>query len=393
MFFQIIVSIVLGVFLGVITGLIPGIHVNLVTVLLVSIYPKLIGYFSTIQIVCAILSLAVTHSFLDTIPSTFLGTPEEDTALSILPAHKLLLEGKGYEAVMLTVFGSYFGLIFSLLLIPILFQILVPIYSVISAYIGQILVAIALTLIFKENKKILAGVLFLISGILGTLVFRLEIEQVLFPLFTGLFGTSTLILSLHNKTNIPSQTFEITTKIKANKEIILSVIIGWVASFLPGLGSSQAAVFGSWFSKGNSRNFLVMIGGLSTVNMVLSILTLFLLGKARNGAVVGISELISLDVKSFVLLICVILITGGISVGLSIYLVKKFAKLVTKIKYAYLCLCILGFIIILVGIITKSIGMFILIVSTCLGIIPQLKGVSRSQLMGCLLIPVIIHFI
>ena len=50
--------------------------------------------------------MAITHTFIDFIPSIFLGAPDEDSVLSILPGHKLLLKGYAYTGIILTLYGS-----------------------------------------------------------------------------------------------------------------------------------------------------------------------------------------------------------------------------------------------------------------------------------------------
>ena len=92
MIIEVFISIIIGTLLGVITGLIPGIHINLIAVLALTSFPILSNYFSTISIIIVLISMAVAHTFLDFIPSVYLGAPNPDTALSILPAHRLLLE-------------------------------------------------------------------------------------------------------------------------------------------------------------------------------------------------------------------------------------------------------------------------------------------------------------
>src|SRR3989344_7875353 len=68
-------------------------------------------------------------------------------------------------------------------------------------------------------------------------------------------------------------------------------IIGSLAGFFPGLGPAQAAALGTVFLKGSGKEFLVLVGGLGTANMVTSLITLFALDKARNGAIVVVREL------------------------------------------------------------------------------------------------------
>ena len=77
-----------GCLLGTITGLTPGLHVNTVCLIGLSLYP-LLGL-SVVDFGVIMISMAVTQTFIDFIPAIFIGVPEEGTALSVLPAHRLL---------------------------------------------------------------------------------------------------------------------------------------------------------------------------------------------------------------------------------------------------------------------------------------------------------------
>ena len=52
--------------------------------------------FIPLLLAMTIVAMSIAHTFLDFIPSTFLGAPECETALSVLPAQGMLLEGSGY---------------------------------------------------------------------------------------------------------------------------------------------------------------------------------------------------------------------------------------------------------------------------------------------------------
>ena len=114
LFFEVIVAIVLGIFSGIFTGLIPGVHVNLISVLIVSFSSVLLTFISPYLIVISIISLAITHTFLDSIPSIYLGAPDEAQALNVLPGHRLLQKGEGHNAVVCTVIGSIGCLVLSI---------------------------------------------------------------------------------------------------------------------------------------------------------------------------------------------------------------------------------------------------------------------------------------
>ena len=125
----IIISSVLGTLLGVMTGLIPGLHVNNVAIILLSLSPLAVGILRStlglndvtvlLMVSSAIVATSMAHTFLDFIPSTFLGAPEPETALSVLPAHGMLMEGNGYKAVFLSAVGSFGAVVVGcMLLVP-----------------------------------------------------------------------------------------------------------------------------------------------------------------------------------------------------------------------------------------------------------------------------------
>ena len=90
MLLQILLFLFAGIFAGTITGLIPGIHINLIGVFLISLSTSLFISINPVFLIVFIASMAITHTFVDFIPSVFLGCPDTDTELSILPGHELL---------------------------------------------------------------------------------------------------------------------------------------------------------------------------------------------------------------------------------------------------------------------------------------------------------------
>ncbi|GAG22184.1 unnamed protein product, partial [marine sediment metagenome] len=138
----ILVALFLGICAGIITGLIPGIHINLISLILVSVSGYFLGFTNGLVLGVFIIAMAVTHTFLDTIPSVFLGAPDSATALAVLPGHRMLLEGRGYDAVKLTVIGSLLCLVLTSIMIVFLIPTASIIYSIISPWIGWILIIV-----------------------------------------------------------------------------------------------------------------------------------------------------------------------------------------------------------------------------------------------------------
>ena len=145
MLIELILFLLIGIAFGTITGLIPGIHINLIGATLVSLSFSLFYKISPIYLVVFITSMSITHTFLDFIPSIFLGCPDTDTELSILPGHQLLKQGQGYQAILLTSYGSLAAiLILTLITLPILYIInILPItYATFQKFIPLFLILI-----------------------------------------------------------------------------------------------------------------------------------------------------------------------------------------------------------------------------------------------------------
>lgn len=402
MFSEILIAVVLGIVAGIVTGLVPGVHVNLVSLLLLSVSGYLLGFTSPLVLGVFIIALAVVHTFLDSIPSVFLGAPDADQALNVLPGHRMLMEGRGFEAVKLTVIGSLVSLILVVALIPFMIPVVAKIYPFISPYIGWILLCVVSFMILKEKgfgKKFWSLFIFMIAGILGIVVFSIpNFEQPLFPLLTGMFGISTLLISLINKSNIPKQ--RVTDEVKVPKVNLIkafgaSVFSGSLTGMFPGLGAAQAAIIASQITgRIGMYSFIVLVGGINTVNFLFSIVTLLVLNKARTGAIVAVKDIIGvIDINVLVIFVAVALIAGGAATFLAFGIARIFCKIINKINYRIMCVCVILFVTGLVFYFSNWLGLFVLLISTAIGIIPAVIGVGRNNAMGCLLLPVILYFL
>jgi putative membrane protein len=400
MLIEIILALLLGITAGTFTGIIPGIHINLIAVILLGFSAFLLNIFSPLILIIFITAMAITHTFVDFIPSIFLGAPDEDSVLSILPGHNLLLKGHAYAGVILTLYGSATALLIILIFTPVFIYLLPIIYPYILRIMPIILILVSAHLIFLEkNKKLWALIIFILAGLLGIATLNLPIKEPLLPLLTGLFGASNLIISIKHKTKIPKQKiFKIKT-IRLNKKsfaksTLASIIAAPFTAFLPGLGASQAAVIGSEITELNQKEFLFLLGAINTIVMGLSFITLYSIKKPRTGASVAISNLIpNLSFHNLLFIIATILIAGTIAFSLTIYISKFIAKRIHKIHYSKLSIFIL---IILIGFtiyFTGILGFLIFIISASLGISAILLGIRRMHLMGSLLVPTILFYL
>ncbi len=385
-------SILLGVFAGTITGLVPGIHINLVGVFLVSLSVSLLSNTNPIFLIIFIASMAIAHTFMDFIPSIFLGCPDTDTQLSILPGHEMLKEGNGYEAVRLTSLGGLYAVFILLIIAFPISSLISTIYEGIHSIMFWILLSVSFLLVFQEKNKFPTIFVFLISGILGLCVLNLNIKEPLLPLLTGLFGSSLLITSIRDKIEIPQQTIN-EPRCNKLKPLLGSIIASPICGFLPGLGSGQAAVLANTISKVDKKGFLFLIGATNVLVMGLSFVSLYAISKTRTGAAAAIQEIIGiLSWKTLLILLIAVLISGIISFFLTKHLTKYFSQKMHKINYSSLSIIILIFLAIITIIFSGFLGLLVLIASTLTGIFCNSLPVKKTHMMGCLLIPTIIYY-
>jgi putative membrane protein len=375
------------------TGLIPGIHINLIGVLIISLSLTLFPTIDPIYLIIFIVSMSITHTFIDFIPSIFLGCPDTDTELSILPGHKLLKKGEGYSAILLSAYGSMAAIMIIIIITYPSIILIQIIFDKIKILVPYILIILSILLITLEKNKLSAVVVFLTSGFLGLLVLNSQINQPLLPLLTGLFGASNLILSIKNKTTIPKQIIK-KPKIKITKPLIGSILASPLCSFLPGLGSGQAAIIGHTIAKTDNKGFLVLIGATNTLVMGFSFISLYTISKTRTGAAVAIKELIGIpNTNTLILILIAILISGIISYLLTIKIAKYFSLNITKFSYSTISTITLMLLTIIVLLISNISGIIVLILSTLTGIYSINSKVRRTNMMGCLLIPTIIFYL
>ena len=399
---MVITSIILatiGVILGIIAGIAPGIHPNLLATTVLAAYEKFQpDIVSSFDICIAILAMTITNVVIAFIPSTFLGVPESENVLSLLPSHQYLKEGRGHEAVVLSLTGALVALIISVLTWPLGSVIIKEIYTTIRPHTPWIMIIIAAVLIGREKKKLMAGCIFLLAGVLGIWTLnRGNIQNPLTPLLTGLFGIPSLIMSLKDKNGIPPQeiSFPKIERKSFMKTVWSSVIVGSICSFLPAVSSSQAAVFTSIFSKEKSREgYLIMVGALNTISATIGIIAWYAIDKTRNGTVVAMAEMMNyVDARTTTLFLAVGLVLCFPLTWITLKCSHGFSKVITKINYKMLSIGVIVSLVMITILLSGFTGLIVLTTATAVGFIPLVTNVSRNQMMGCLMIPTILWYL
>jgi TctA family transporter len=508
--------------------------------------------YELIIIVCSlIIGNVITHTFLDFIPSVFLGAPEGETALSLLPGHRMMLAGRGYEAVKCSVIGSFGAVIGALaLLVPMRLILGSPInaYEALASWMHLLLIGVSVFLIMTETarpadkiikqkdyemtgfvllsdvrpgeaihtgqkvttlaelsdltseevaisakviqrmvekgktflvleeegkrinltllseppivpepgsrvvaigrimpvitwkhhlvKRVCALGVFLLAGLLGTallmepalaskniFIFKIPtLDQgtmLFFPLFTGLFGLSTMLLSMKDNPKIPEQKVEgvkVKVSLKKQTQGITSGCIASIASWFPGISGAISTIISVFLNKGSRRDeqqkkgddtetqeFIISVSAVNTSVALFNLMALFVIMKSRSGAMKAVEGLMADSLSpweplwNMPLALSALLLSAVVATIVAIFLAlffgKMFAKYCSKMNYSWLIKTVSIFLIIMVAIFSGGLGLVILGIATCIGMIPPMIGVKRVHLMGCLIVPIILYFL
>ncbi len=392
-----LLAIFIGIILGIITGLTPGIHINLVTSIIISYADFLLKKISPLSLIIVITSMSVTHTILDIIPSTLLGIPNTENMYALLPAHKLTLEGKAKTAINYGLMGGAIGIIVTILITPLIITIIPLVYGVIKESISLILIGIISLIILRSKEKTKSLLFFLTTGIIGILSFGVKtIDQPLLPLLSGLFGVSSIILSIKNKVILKEQEEKSQENITTKEVIsygIITTLASFLTNFLPGLTSSHTSLIANKIKKVKKQEeYIILSNATNASATIIGFIAFYSLNKTRSGAIVAIQRITNtLDLKTLVLILGVTLITTSIVILLALKISKICLKYASKINYQKLNIFLLILIISVVILITKIEGILILIISTSIGILAEKLNIEKIHLTGCLILPVIIY--
>ncbi len=541
MVLAVVVFALLGTTAGVATGLLPGLHVNTVAALVIALQATLFDFAAdlfawaapnlddlAVIVAALIIGNVVAHTFLDYVPSIFLGAPEAETALSVLPGHRMLLQGRGLEAVRISAVGSGVAAALSILLIVPLALVMgspVDAYDDIRPFLPLALVLVAAMLIVAEPPRrartrarlvcylpegvlsedeapprlshltpsqitghdgafLLRGrvaecgndwvevedrgasvrvlvegavespltgdvalfvapggerakttalvqrgwalLVFMIAGGLGYFVLvtpifpqdvflfealRGDPRTVAFlPLFTGLFGIPTLVVSLARTPRIPAQRLEpsaTTLTLTAKTRAILSgSLAGAFVAWIPGVTAATATVLSKLFSGQRERGengdeeFILSLSCVNTATALFTIVALFVLLRARSGGMVAIQsvagslvaqwEPLSPMPATLVLMLVAAAVAAAVSYHLTPFFGGLFARVANRVPYSKLVTTILLFLLVLILLFSGLGGLLVAAIATLVGLLPPIIGVRRVHLMGSLLVPLVL---
>ena len=442
---------------GFCTGLVPGLHVNNLAAIVVASSSSTAALFALtvgsgedalvgLMVSCFLVSALVAHMFSEAVVSTYLGIPSGDT-VSLLPAHRLAKSGLGAHAVRASAQGSLFGVVAGIVLLPLICVLLGPpvgAYSSLKSVMGVLVALLSAVLILSEGVKrpdrirrvALASIFFALSGTIGLVVLDsnyfacrlpdlpwmtvgfVDRSALLLPMFAGLFGVPTVLLSLQPESRTVS--FDRTTRharedlsVKAGaRDLAMMSFGGLLVGWIPGMTSGSSATLCSLGTKralpeggthSEAARFIWLYSAVSSMGAVLSVGALFAIARARSGVMQaveffygssadGIPDLHSSE--PLVALLLAMLLSATVSHAVMVTLSSRTLESVQHVLCSRTtALASLGFVLSLVLVLTGTRGGLVLAASACLGLLPPMMGLRRIDLMGCILVPIAATFL
>lgn len=387
-----------GVTLGAASGLVPGLHANNMALLLAGVAPSVPG--PPLYVGMAMLAAGVVHTFLEIVPTLALGVPDPAMAVAALPGHRLVLEGRGREALRLSVLGSAVAVVLAApLAIPIT-RGMVRLWPFLSANLSIVLGAVAAALFLTErsvSSKLVGATSFGLSALLGLGTLDISPEAplaaggMLAPLFAGLFGAPVLIDAIDGEGVPPQDGPEVAASERSVLGLSgLGTLAGAVVGYVPAVSSAVAATLSLLAVPGRygARGFVVATSGVNTANTVFALFALLALGSPRTGVLVAL-ESASVPHSLPHLLVAVVV---GASAGIfGVFVIgDRYLAVVGRMDPARLSIGLLVALGVASYLFAGVLGIGAYVAATAVGLVPARFHARRANLMGVLIGPIIL---
>lgn len=404
----------LGIVAGLAAGVVPGLHVNAVCALAFALWPAL-GPAGAV----ALAAMAAAHAMAAVLPATFLGAPGEDALLAALPAHRLLLEGRGPAAVACALHGALAGCaLAAAFLLPYKWVLGEPgrLLQALDASMPWVLGAILAFLLLRGWRAGPAAMAWHIAvaalaGALGLAAGRFPVKALvdapaspLLPLLSGLFGAPPLLEMLRSRPQVPPQQPAEPSPAGVRRRVRGGILAGVLASgataVLPGMTAAVAASAARAGRRGEDdpRPVLATLAAIAGSQPVWAFAVLWVSLRARSGLAVAAQRAWPMDawtsgapppaLEWLLLALLLGALAGHLAVGRLACVAARHLPSVPAARLAA------GALTVLLGVVLALSGwggLVLFAVSTAVGLLPLATGVGRLQLTACLLVPVLAY--
>lgn len=377
---DLILFFILGLLIGMLSGLIPGLHPNLISAIAVL---QDIEYEKKAALIVSVYAGHIVFSY---IPSIFFGIPDERTAVSVLPGHRMVRSGEGALALKIMVVSALVATIAGFALIPFALQFYPFAYSLAKNYIAHILLIASVIFVLKTKNPFYSVLIFLASGFFGAYALRLEMQDAFLPLFSGFFAMGAILN--YRKEKIPAQK-DMPVDFGILKFAILGALLGGLANLIPAISSpAQVAALASVFIAFETGNYLATVAAINVGQFVFALASSASIEKARHGVIVNLGEIIDIGGNMQMLLFYFLL---GIAVsGLIVYFLRKKISKIANFDFSKFNKLLAAYLLLVVFLINGISGVAVFAVASLIGYVTIRMGVERTIMMGGIIVPTII---
>ncbi len=391
-----VTAVALGIAVGLVTGLLPGLHVNLLAAL--SLLLPLGNHAGL-----AIVAVGVVHTFVSILPATYLGMPDEG-ALSVLPAHRLRMEGSAREAVRISLHASMLAVLaMTALLLPYrLWLALPPVLPFLRLIAPALLLAVPVWLVVRARRRGAAALCAILAAGLGWLAFEWPVAgwlpgaaTPLLPLLSGLFGVPTLLWSMRQDLPAPrSQEPAGTMPIGTHRAGLRGVAVASLTAVLPGLTAAVATSLALPGRDVEPRRVLATMSAVNTAHLCLALAVLWMTGQTRSGLAIAWTD--RHDVLPWTVVpppdlmavLATCLIAGAAAVWATPLIEPTYERVLAKGRPGHAERWTFAMIVTLVAIVTGWPGLLLLAAATFVGCLPLRLGTARVHLAAALSVPI-----
>lgn len=351
------------------TGLLPFLHTNLILGILKDLTPAFVVAF------------AFSHAAFELFPMVFFGIPTAEQGVSALPAQRMAQKGEGLKAFYLGASGLVAGLFFAAILTPIVLVLWPSLVQLIRPLSGPFLALIVAFAWHHDGRRLTAAMVFFGSGILGATVFRLPIEEPLFPLLSGLFGIPALLIAKVGTIETKEKVAPWTTG-----HALLAATLSAFSVLLPALSPSFLSALALFVVRASSENLLFLSSAIVSSKLYFDFLAAAAIHKARSApAAVFLENQVTLQQALTFLGLALCVFTVMLAVA---WRMRKILPAVFRLRFPP------RFIVALVAagafFTGGPLSLFILVWASCYSA-ACLSLAPRKYLLGALMLPAILH--
>lgn len=420
----------LGTLIGAFFSFFPSLHIYNVAGIVLVLWTYVGESMDHAAVGPFFISMITAFAFINTIPMTFFGAPDESAQVTILPNTIYFMQGKGYEAAVIQGFGALIGVFLMIALTPLFFYVLPYVDVVLSAHMHWIILLVIGYLVLSEWPKgcgfgttrvarfseamgnVFAGAFtWIVSGILGIIILSKSIIthemgfQNIMPVFVGLFAIPSILQNLVSTRQVPKQHICEDIDVNANdigKSAFVGTVAGAVCGYVPAVTAGIGSIIASHItamSFSSRGDILFILGGSITkfLYYVGAFLLIFVVtpltpaGVGKGGLNVILRPIFTAEPGDYLMGISVILVSGCISFLLLLSLSRWVLSWIADVDYHDLYWAAFVVITALVAALTGFPGLFTMLVGTAIGCIPVFFHSRRSNCMGVLLIPICLN--